>query len=109
MKRTKAWPPFVFPISVIGPEQVPGSLEILRRPYAFSQTSLISAREFSKRAKERGVSIEMEQLELLHRLRVLVPLLQIHRNRVSDPTDLDRKSTRLNSSHTDISRMPSSA
>ena len=28
---------------------------------------------------------------------------------VSDQIDVDRKSTRLNSSHTDISRMPSSA
>ena len=27
----------------------------------------------------------------------------------ADPSQLDRKSTRLNSSHTDISRMPSSA
>ena len=29
--------------------------------------------------------------------------------KVLDNSDLDRKSTRLNSSHTDISRMPSSA
>ena len=42
------------------------------------------------------------------------PIGEIFRYRVVGPpgytvTDLDRKSTRLNSSHTDISRMPSSA
>ena len=30
-------------------------------------------------------------------------------NEVKQPVEADRKSTRLNSSHTDISRMPSSA
>ena len=45
---------------------------------------------------------------------VLMPAEQKRRIRrtqaaVLDPTPQDRKSTRLNSSHTDISRMPSSA
>ena len=52
-----------------------------------------------------GFSIEDVDIEtnLTRNLRIKRPL-------VSSPMDtVDRKSTRLNSSHTDISRMPSSA
>ena len=44
--------------------------------------------------------------DLVKKLKKLIELLAHHKDR---DTEIDRKSTRLNSSHTDISRMPSSA
>ena len=51
----------------------------------------------------RGIVKDIKDPDNLRRIKVSVP--QITGNEIS----LDRKSTRLNSSHTDISRMPSSA
>ena len=45
----------------------------------------------------------------VHKEHVKFLLNEIKNNKTITMTELDRKSTRLNSSHTDISRMPSSA
>ena len=46
---------------------------------------------------------------LADRLLEKTQTIKITEGQMLDDMDLDRKSTRLNSSHTDISRMPSSA
>jgi len=44
---------------------------------AFTQNSLLSPDDFVKQASERGVSLRVEHLMELHRVRALVPLLRI--------------------------------
>ena len=54
----------------------------------------------------------LDLVDILHAVHDLAPdgILAIQkRSVVETDEELDRKSTRLNSSHTDISRMPSSA
>ena len=51
--------------------------DLLAFPMAFTQSSLLSPDDFVKRASERGVSLRVEHLTELHRVRALVPLLRI--------------------------------
>ena len=67
---------------------------------------------FNNTALERGGMLEalyIQNMQVLTELRVMNFMLASEFRVKHDDLDRDRKSTRLNSSHTDISRMPSSA
>lgn|GEM_PF-1646085 len=51
--------------------------QLLGLPLAFTQNSLLTPEEFTKRADERGVNLRIEHLLELHRRRALIPLLRI--------------------------------
>ena len=69
----------------------------------FSDLSLESVVEISGKTKEANVKAEFTR----HDLEIEVSDFKVLSKAEDIP--IDRKSTRLNSSHTDISRMPSSA
>ncbi len=48
-------------------------LDLIELPYSFSQLGLMLADEFCREARERGVHLSAEELEALHRARLLVP------------------------------------
>jgi hypothetical protein len=48
-------------------------LDLIELPYSFSQLGLMLADEFCREARERGVHLSVEELEALHRARLLVP------------------------------------
>ena len=48
-------------------------------------------------------------LRCINRMNDLIPIVKIDGKIIIDKKNIDRKSTRLNSSHSDRSRMPSSA
>jgi hypothetical protein len=48
-------------------------LDLIELPYSFSQLGLMLANEFCREAHERGVHLSAEELEALHRARLLVP------------------------------------
>ncbi len=78
------------PYLVWGHSVVPANLSIttlalLDDQYAFTQTGLLSPQNFIKEADKRGVRLSYEQLELLHRRRVLQPFYRVHSRPVSDP------------------------
>jgi hypothetical protein len=50
-------------------------------PYAFTQLSLLGPDEFRRQALDRRVPVTDDQLEALHRLRILIPLLRVSRSR----------------------------
>lgn len=70
---------------LIDPAKAPEPLEVLRVPHVFSQSRLLDAPSFCQAAKERGLRIELKELESLHRRRLLIPLLSLH-TRVVAPT-----------------------
>ena len=73
---------------MIEPSSVPSSLELLRVPFAFTQTTLLDESQFRSEAKIRGVVLDRRQLELLHRQRLLVPMFELHDRNVGDPMDV---------------------
>ena len=64
--------------SIIDPAAAPKAVDLLRVPFAFSQAPLMTTSQFTRAAKDRGVTLDRERLELLHRRRLLTPLLQVH-------------------------------
>ena len=77
--------------------------------------ALIDRFKLSERQAEDILEIRLRQLARLEAIRIEQELGELRDERaklqdiIDSPAALDRKSTRLNSSHTDISRMPSSA
>ena len=61
------------------------TLALLQDRYAFTQAKLLSPQGFIGEAKKRGVSLDREQLELLHRRRVLQPFYRVHSRPVATP------------------------
>ncbi|WP_117213920.1 hypothetical protein [Allorhizocola rhizosphaerae] len=61
---------------VNGPARLPAGDEwsLLRLPYVFSQDGLLSTEDFIKQAKERGITVSLEQLAQLHEVGLLNPL-----------------------------------
>lgn len=53
------------------------TLDLLERPFTFSQDGILSPSEFTRLAESRGISINEGQLEQLHRRRVLIPFFQV--------------------------------
>lgn len=93
---------------VYGPSVLPvrlasTTLELLRHPFAFTQTNLLSPEQFIKEAKKRGVHLELAELELLHKHRVLQPFYEIHNRRVASPFkatfSISSRSTALQNVH----------
>ena len=76
---------FVWGNSVVPPNLSMTTLAILQDPYAFTQTGLLSPRDFIREADRRGVKLVREQLELLHRRRVLQPFYRFHSRAVAAP------------------------
>ncbi len=76
---------FVWGDSVMPPNLSTTTLELLQNPYAFTQTRLLSPEDFIREAGKRGVRLDREQLELLHRRRVLQPFYKVHSRPVTDP------------------------
>jgi len=59
-------------------------LDLLELPYSFSQLELLLSEEFRREASDRGVELTEEELEVLHRARILVPMFRVTRD--SQPT-----------------------
>ena len=79
-------PPYFFAGSSVLPADLPVStLALLRDPFAFTQTRLLSHDAFTREAKKRGVRLIRGQLEVLHRRRVLQPFFVVHSRPVADP------------------------
>ena len=76
---------FVWGDSVVPPKASTTTLALLQDPYAFTQTSLLRPEDFITEARTRGVTLDREQLELLHRRRVLQPFYRVHSRPVTDP------------------------
>jgi hypothetical protein len=56
------------------------SVDLCELPFSFWQLPLLSADKFISAARERGVYLSAGQLEALHRLRLLTPLLRVRRD-----------------------------
>ena len=79
-----------FSYSFAGPSALPADLPVstlalLRDPFAFTQTRLLSPDAFTREAKKRGVRLHRGELEILHRRRVLQPFFVVHSRPVADP------------------------
>ena len=73
-----------FPLSMTRPVDserkaslVRSSLDLLELPYSFSQVELLLGKEFLKEASARGYELTDDELEALHRARILVPLFRL--------------------------------
>lgn len=77
--------PYMSGVSHLDPGLMPSTLDLLRLPHVFSQEDLLDERQFGVEAWKRGVRIDRARLELLHRRRLLVPLLRVHQRPVADP------------------------
>ena len=78
------------PIGSVFPARLATStLELLRHPFAFTQTDLLSPHQFIKGAKKRGVTLDLPELELLHKRRVLQPFYEVHSQPVGRPFEAD--------------------
>jgi hypothetical protein len=53
------------------------TLDLLALPLPFTQTGLLSPREFRNEASRRGVRLDDANLEILHRTRLLVPFFEV--------------------------------
>jgi hypothetical protein len=60
--------------------QMRSSVDLAELPYVFSQVPLLVAEEFAKQASERGIVVTEQQLEALHQLRLMTPLLRVARS-----------------------------
>jgi hypothetical protein len=54
--------------------------ELAEMPFSFSQRQLLSESQFERELQARGVPLGGQQLEALHRCRLLVPLLRVSRD-----------------------------
>jgi hypothetical protein len=60
---------------------VRSTVDLVDLPFAFAQRGLLMPTKFSSEARDRGMPVFEEQLEALHRARLLVPLLRVRRRR----------------------------
>jgi hypothetical protein len=74
--------------SAIEPVGAPDPLRLLDVPHVFTQTGLLDVEEFRTAARERGLRLKHAKLELLHRRRLLVPLMRIHSRTVEGLTPI---------------------
>lgn len=74
--------------SVLAPESVPSTIDVLGFPYVFTQGSPLTVREFIAGAKDRGLRLHRGELEQLHRRGALVPFYRIHRHAIGEGRDL---------------------
>ena len=72
---------------MIDPDTVPSTLDLLRQPFVFSQSHLLTDTQFISEARKRGFSFHRGELELLHRRRALVPFYRIHSRPTIGATD----------------------
>ena len=80
--------------SLPGPSVLPKrlastTLELLKDPFAFTQRALLNPEQFVRESKRRGIIVTVEELELLHRRRILQPFYEVHRRPVANPCDID--------------------
>jgi hypothetical protein len=68
---------------------------LLKRPYVFTQQGLLDHEEFAREAAERGVPIEVGQLEALHAAGVLAPLFRLDKWYALEIPDYRRSPGRL--------------
>jgi hypothetical protein len=80
----------MFPESLFPTLPVRDTLDLLAMPWAFSQTSLLTAAEFEREAKRRGVTLWNGQLEQLHRRKLLVPFFRVADRPVAQPIEFVR-------------------
>lgn len=59
---------------------MPSTVDLVSLPYVFTQSALLTAADFVRRARDRDVVITEHEMEVLHRERVLVPLLRVSRD-----------------------------
>jgi hypothetical protein len=59
---------------------VRSSLDLLKLPYSFSQLELLLGEDFRREASARGLELTDEELEALHRARILVPMFRLTRD-----------------------------
>lgn len=86
--RTARWPRLVWPISLFERPPLPQTIAILEEPWAFTQTRLLDTHSFIREARNRGVRLHRDQLELLHRRGLLVPFFRITKRKVATPRDM---------------------
>jgi len=55
-------------------------MDLVELPYSFSQLPLLLADQFRQEARARGVELGEDELEALHRARLLVPLFRLSRD-----------------------------
>lgn len=60
-------------------------MELLSVPFAFSQRPLLNPQSFVKEAGKRGIHLFRDQLELLHKRGLLVPLFRVYSRQVEPP------------------------
>lgn len=89
--------PFLIGGPSVLPEDLPVStLALLKDPFAFTQTRLLSPEDFVREAGQRGVGLHRGQLEVLHRRRVLQPFFVVHSRPVADPGPPQARAAFLN-------------
>lgn len=71
--------------SALDPARALSTLQLLRAPHVFSQAGLWTEAQMVREAKTRGVDVDVDKLELLHRRRLLVPLFKVHATPVAKP------------------------
>lgn len=61
-------------------------MDLLTQPFTFTQARLLTPKQFAEQAKLRGVRVDLNGLEQLHRLRLVEPLFRVRR----DGREIDR-------------------
>ncbi len=61
------------------------SLEVVALPWVFTQHHPLDTNDFIKRAKDRGVDLDLLKLRQLYKHRILVPLVAITNRRYAEP------------------------
>ena len=75
------WPPFISNTSIIDLGQA-STIDVLTRSFTFSQSRLLDVTWFQRESRKRGLDLDHELLELLHRRQALVPFFRIHPRKV---------------------------
>lgn len=73
------------------PSTVDVTVDLLNRPWIFSQRHLLTEKNFTDEAKRRGLFLSESGLEILHKHSVLVPLLRVERDLAGVRRELRRK------------------
>lgn len=68
--------------SILQQGEAPSPLDLIGLAFAFTQAPLLTPAEFIKSAADRGVEIRYQQLQVLFRRQLLVPMFAIHSRRV---------------------------
>ncbi len=84
---TREFLPYRSGPGVLPASNLPSTLDLLRLPFVFAQTDLLDESRFRAAADDRGLRIDVRQLELLHRRRLLVPFFEIHTRQIATPIE----------------------